>query len=49
MYREQKKMEGNERLERLIPPLLKAQNQALTDRTDFHEDVLTEIILAINP
>ncbi|BDH60156.1 hypothetical protein MTP04_02860 [Lysinibacillus sp. PLM2] len=29
--------------------LLKAQNQALTDRTDFHEDVLTEIILTINP
>lgn len=29
--------------------LLKAQNQALTDRTDFHEEVLTEIILAIAP
>lgn len=29
--------------------LLKAQNQALTDRTDFHEEVLAEIILAINP
>lgn len=29
--------------------LLKAQNKALTDRTDFHEEVLTEIILSINP
>lgn len=29
--------------------LLKAQNQALAERTDFHEDVLTEIIHAINP
>lgn len=29
--------------------LLKAQNQALADRTDFHEEVLTEIILTINP
>lgn len=28
--------------------LLKAQNQALTDRTDFHEEVLTEIIVTIN-
>lgn len=27
--------------------LLKAQNQALADRTDFHEDVLEEIILTI--
>jgi hypothetical protein len=27
--------------------LLKAQNQALSDRTDFHEDVLSEIILTI--
>jgi hypothetical protein len=29
--------------------LLKAQTQANADRTDFHEEVLTEIILAINP
>lgn len=29
--------------------LLKAQNRALCDRTDFHEDVLTEIILTISP
>lgn len=29
--------------------LLKAQNQALAEQTDFHEEVLTEIILAINP
>ncbi|MFO1442781.1 hypothetical protein KDN24_06080 [Bacillus sp. Bva_UNVM-123] len=28
--------------------LLKAQNQALAERTDFHEEVLTEIILTIN-
>lgn len=28
--------------------LLKAQNHALSDRTDFHEEVLTEIILVIN-
>lgn len=28
--------------------LLKAQNKALADKTDFHEEVLTEIILAIN-
>jgi hypothetical protein len=27
--------------------LLKAQNQALSDRTDFHEDVLSEIILTM--
>lgn len=27
--------------------LLKAQNQALAERTDFHEDVLEEIILTI--
>lgn len=27
--------------------LLKAQNKALVDRTDFHEDVLEEIILTI--
>ena len=25
--------------------LLKVQNQALLDKTDFHEDILTEIIL----
>ena len=29
--------------------LLKAQKNALTERTDFHEEVLTEIILTINP
>lgn len=29
--------------------LLKAQNIALTERTDFHEEVLTEIILKITP
>lgn len=29
--------------------LLKAQNQANADRADFHEEVLAEIILAINP
>lgn len=29
--------------------LLKAQNSALTERTDFHEEVLTEIILTITP
>lgn len=29
--------------------LLKAQNKALTERTDFHEEVLTEIILKITP
>lgn len=29
--------------------LLKAQAQANADRADFHEEVLTEIILAINP
>jgi len=29
--------------------LLKAQNSALTERTDFHEEVLTEIILTIAP
>ncbi|MBD8037075.1 hypothetical protein H9635_09990 [Solibacillus sp. A46] len=29
--------------------LLKAQNNALTERTDFHEEVLTEIILTITP
>lgn len=28
--------------------LLKAQNKANADRTDFHEDVLTEIILTIH-
>ena len=28
--------------------LLKAQNNALTERTDFHEEVLTEIILTIS-
>jgi hypothetical protein len=28
--------------------LLKAQTQANADRADFHEEVLTEIILAIN-
>lgn len=28
--------------------LLKAQNTALVEQTEFHEDVLTEIILAIN-
>lgn len=28
--------------------LLKAQNQALADRAEFHEDVLTEIILTIH-
>lgn len=27
--------------------LLKAQNQALAERTDFHEDVLQEIILSM--
>lgn len=27
--------------------LLKAQNAALTERTDFHEDVLTELILEV--
>ncbi|MER2030928.1 MAG: hypothetical protein ABS903_17330 [Solibacillus sp.] len=29
--------------------LLKAQNKALTERTDFHEEVLAEIILTITP
>lgn len=29
--------------------LLKAQSQANSDRADFHEEVLAEIILAINP
>lgn len=29
--------------------LLKAQNNALAERTDFHEEVLTEIILSIAP
>lgn len=29
--------------------LLKAQNEVLVDKTEFHEEVLTEIILAINP
>jgi len=29
--------------------LLKAQNQALTERSDFHEEILTEIILTIAP
>lgn len=29
--------------------LLKAQNNALTERTDFHEEILTEIILTITP
>jgi hypothetical protein len=29
--------------------LLKAQTQVNADRTDLHEEVLTEIILAINP
>ena len=29
--------------------LLKAQNNALTERTDFHEEILTEIILTIAP
>lgn len=29
--------------------LLKAQNKANADRADFHEEVLTEIILKINP
>lgn len=28
--------------------LLKAQNAALVEQTEFHEEVLTEIILAIN-
>lgn len=28
--------------------LLKAQNEALSGRTDFHEEVLTEIILSIS-
>lgn len=29
--------------------LLQAQNNALTERTDFHEEILTEIILTIAP
>ena len=29
--------------------LLKAQNKALSERTDFHEEILTEIILTIAP
>lgn len=29
--------------------LLKAQNKALSERTDFHEEVLAEIILTITP
>lgn len=28
--------------------LLKAQNQALQDKADFHEDILTEIILELH-
>jgi hypothetical protein len=37
---------NNERLEK-ENQLLKAQNQALADKTEFHDDVLTEMILAI--
>ncbi|GKV67295.1 MULTISPECIES: hypothetical protein [unclassified Sporosarcina] len=29
--------------------ILQAQNQALSDQADFHEEVLTEIILTITP
>lgn len=29
--------------------LLKAQNNALTERTEFHEEILAEIILTITP
>ncbi|WP_342471650.1 hypothetical protein MHH70_12595 [Metasolibacillus sp. FSL H7-0170] len=39
-----------ERMEQLEQEnkLLKAQNAALVEQTEFHEEVLTEIILAIN-
>lgn len=29
--------------------LLKARNNALSERTDFHEEILAEIILTITP
>ena len=47
---EQSKPSTEEKIKQLEQEntMLKAQNRALTERTDFHEEVLTEIILTIN-
>lgn len=43
-------LSSEEKIQQLLKEnnLLKAQNEALSGRTDFHEEVLTEIILSIS-